>query len=47
VLFIFGGEVLKGFAFALLIGMVLGTYSTVWVASSIVVDLQKRFNISK
>jgi preprotein translocase subunit SecF len=47
VLFIFGGEVLKGFAFALLIGMVLGTYSTVWVASSIVVDLQKKFNISK
>lgn len=47
VLFIFGGEVLKGFAFALLLGMVLGTYSTVWVASSIVVDLQKKFNISK
>lgn len=47
VLFIFGGEVLKGFAFALLIGMILGTYSTVWTASAIVVDLQKKFNISK
>lgn len=47
VLFIFGGEVLKGFAFALLVGMILGTYSTVWVASSIVVDLQKKFNIAK
>lgn len=47
VLFIFGGEVLKGFSLALFIGMVLGVYSTVWVASPIVVDLQKKFNISK
>lgn len=47
VLFIFGGEVLKGFAFALLVGLILGTYSTVWVASSIVVDLQNKFKIAK
>ena len=42
VLFIFGGEVLKGFAFALVIGVILGTYSSLFVASSIVVELQKR-----
>lgn len=42
VLFIFGGEVLKGFAFALVLGVILGTYSSLFVASSIVVELQKR-----
>jgi preprotein translocase SecF subunit len=42
VLFIFGGEVLKGFSFALLIGIVLGTYSSLFVASSIVVELEAR-----
>ncbi|WP_234571494.1 protein translocase subunit SecF [Rhodohalobacter sp. 614A] len=42
VLFIFGGEVLKGFAFALVIGIVLGTYSSLFVASALVVELQKR-----
>lgn len=47
VLFIFGGEVLKGFSFALLIGIVLGTYSSLYVASSLVVELEKRTNKSK
>lgn len=42
VLFIFGGEVLKGFAFALVIGVILGTYSSLFVASALVVELQKR-----
>lgn len=42
VLFIFGGEVLKGFAFALILGVILGTYSTLFVASAVVVDLKKR-----
>ncbi len=42
VLFIFGGEVLKGFSFALLIGIVLGTYSSLFVASSLVVELEAR-----
>ena len=42
VLFIFGGEVLKGFSFALVIGVILGTYSSLFVASTIVVELQKR-----
>ncbi|MEX2602542.1 MAG: protein translocase subunit SecF [Balneolaceae bacterium] len=42
VLFIFGGEVLKGFSFALVLGVVLGTYSSLFVASALVVELEKR-----
>jgi preprotein translocase subunit SecF len=37
VLFLFGGEVLRDFAFALVVGVVLGTYSTV-AAASLIVD---------
>ena len=47
VLFIFGGEVLKGFAFALVVGVILGTYSSLFVASSIVVELEKRASKAK
>lgn len=39
VLLLFGGEVLKGFAFALLIGVAVGTYSSVFIAAPIVIDL--------
>lgn len=42
VLFIFGGEVLKGFSFALMLGVIIGTYSSLFVASSTVIELQKR-----
>ena len=42
VLFLFGGEVLKGFAFALLIGVVIGTYSSIFVASPVVTMLRAR-----
>ena len=38
VLFLFGGEVLHSFALALIIGIVVGTYSSVFIASPIVVD---------
>ncbi|MEP0547968.1 MAG: protein translocase subunit SecF [Rhodothermales bacterium] len=41
-LFIFGGEVLRGFAFALLVGIVIGTYSSIFVASPILVELKTR-----
>jgi preprotein translocase subunit SecF len=40
ILFIFGGDVLKGLSFALIIGVILGTYSSIFVASSLLVDLQ-------
>lgn len=42
VLFIFGGEVLKGFSFALVLGVIVGTYSSLFVASSMVVELETR-----
>jgi len=38
ILLIFGGEVTRGFAFSMLIGVVTGTYSSIYVASAIVVD---------
>ncbi|MCS7228568.1 MAG: protein translocase subunit SecF [Candidatus Kryptonium sp.] len=38
VLLVVGSEVTRGFAFALIIGMITGTYSSIYVASSIVVD---------
>lgn len=42
VLFIFGGEVLKGFSFALMLGVIIGTYSSLFVASSMVIELERR-----
>lgn len=41
ILFIFGGEVTRGFAFAMLIGVITGTYSSIFVASPVLVDLGK------
>ena len=42
ILFIFGGESLKGFSFAMLIGVIFGTYSSIFVATPIVVDLIRK-----
>jgi SecD/SecF fusion protein len=42
ILFIFGGSVIKGFAFAMLVGVIIGTYSSIFVATPIVVDLTKK-----
>jgi SecD/SecF fusion protein len=39
-IFIFGGDVIRGFVFALLIGVVTGTYSSILVASSIAYEMQ-------
>ncbi len=41
-IFIFGGEVIRGFTFALLIGIVIGTYSSICIATPIVVDFAKK-----
>lgn len=40
-LFIFGGEVTRGFAFAMLIGVVTGTYSSIFVGAPVLVDFAK------
>ncbi len=37
-MFIFGGEVISNFAFAFLVGIVVGTYSSIYVASSVVAE---------
>lgn len=42
VLFIFGGEVIKGFTFALIVGILFGTYSSVAIATPIVIDFDKK-----
>ncbi|TCK84825.1 protein translocase subunit SecDF [Albibacterium bauzanense] len=41
VLFIFGGEVIRSFSFAILIGLFIGTYSSIFTAAPIVGDLTK------
>ena len=41
ILFIFGGEVTRGFAFAMLIGVITGTYSSIFVGVPILVDFAK------
>ncbi len=42
VLFIFGGAVIRGFSFALLIGVTFGTYSSICVASPVVVEFNRK-----
>ncbi len=40
VLFVTGGEVLRGFAFALIVGILIGTYSSIFVAAPVVLRLR-------
>ncbi len=47
ILFIFGGEVTRGFAFAMLIGVITGTYSSIFVAAPILVDFAKSKPLGK
>jgi SecD/SecF fusion protein len=42
VLFVFGGDVLRGFSFALLIGVCFGTYSSICIATPVIVDFGKK-----
>ncbi len=42
IIFIFGGAAIKGFIFALLIGIIIGTYSSLLLASPLLTDLTKR-----
>lgn len=43
-IFLFGGEVIRGFVFALLFGVIISTYSTVFTATPIAYDLIRRKN---
>jgi preprotein translocase subunit SecF len=40
-LFLFGGEVIHGFSFALVVGVIIGTYSSIFIASPILVPFQR------
>lgn len=42
ILFIFGGESTRGFAFAMLIGVITGTYSSIFIAAPVLVDLDRK-----
>lgn len=42
VIFLFGGEVIRGFMFALMIGVAVGTYSSLFIATPIMVDTLKK-----
>jgi len=41
-LFFFGGDVIHNFAFTLLIGVVTGTYSSIFIASALVIEWEKK-----
>lgn len=42
IMFIFGGPAIKGFIFAMLVGVVIGTYSSLCVATPILIDFSKK-----
>ena len=45
-IFIFGGETLRGFMFAMIIGVFVGTYSSIFVAAPIIYDTVKDESVS-
>jgi SecD/SecF fusion protein len=42
VIFFFGGEVIRGFVFALIVGISVGTYSSIFIASPITYNYMKK-----
>ncbi len=42
IIFIFGGAAIKGFVFALMVGVIVGTYSSLCIATPLLVDLSKK-----
>lgn len=47
ILFTFGGETIKGFTFAMLIGVIVGTYSSLCIGTPVLVDFTKRVEKKK
>jgi preprotein translocase subunit SecF len=39
-IYIFGGEILRGFSFAMILGVIFGTYSSIYIANSVLVKLR-------
>jgi len=46
-MFIFGGDSIRGFIFAMLFGIFIGTYSSVFIASPITVEMDKLVRMRK
>ena len=46
-LYLFGGEVIKGFTFAMIWGVLIGTYSSIFIASPILIGLNIKRDWSK
>ena len=42
IIFLFGGDAIKGFTFALMIGVIVGTYSSLFIATPAVIDFSKK-----
>ncbi len=47
IMFIFGGESIRGFIFAMLIGIIIGTYSSLFIATPVLVDTMKKSDIDE
>ena len=47
IIFAFGGAAIKGFIFALIVGILVGTYSSMFVATPLFVDFTKKIKINK
>jgi len=39
-IYFFGGEILKGFSLAMIFGVIFGTYSSIYIANSVLVSLR-------
>ena len=46
-LYLFGGEVIKGFTFAMIWGVLIGTYSSIFIASPVLIKLNVKRDWSK
>ena len=47
ILFLFGGSAIKGFAFALFVGLLAGTYSSIFIAAPAMMDFSKNLDLSE
>ena len=43
-IFLFGGEILKGFSLAMILGVIIGTYSSIYIANPVLVYLRVNHN---
>jgi SecD/SecF fusion protein len=47
IMFVFGGESIRGFIFAMLVGIIVGTYSSLFIATPVLVDSMKQKDIEE